>query len=116
MPLAADEQAHEQDGGRGHTVAQAWECGDLVVDEAARSVTRAGAVIDLTATEFKLLGVLGHNRMRVVPKGQLRGQVWSDDTDDHLLEVHMSTLRRKLEAHGPRMIHTLRGAGYVLRP
>ncbi|MEA2826399.1 MAG: two-component system, OmpR family, response regulator [Actinomycetota bacterium] len=100
----------------GHVVAQVWECGDLVVDEGARSVMMAGASVDLTATEFKLLGVLIHNRTRVVPKGQLRGQVWDYDTDDHLVEVHMSSLRRKLEAHGPRMIHTIRGAGYVLRP
>lgn len=100
----------------GHAVAQVWECGDLVVDEGARSVTRAGAPVSLTATEFKMLGVLIRNRMRVVPKGQLLGQVWGYDADDHLVEVHMSSLRRKLEAHGERMVHTVRGTGYVLRP
>ncbi|HEX3394793.1 MAG TPA: response regulator transcription factor [Acidimicrobiales bacterium] len=100
----------------GQTVAQRWECGDLVVDEGARSVTRAGAPIALTATEFKMLGVLIRNRTRVVPKGQLLGQVWGYDADDHLVEVHMSSLRRKLEALGPRMIHTVRGAGYSLKP
>ena len=100
----------------GHAVAQVWECGDLVVDERARSVTMAGSPVPLTATEFKTLGVLVRNRMRVVPKGQLLGQVWGYDADDHLLEVHISSLRRKLEAHGPRLIQTVRGAGYVLRP
>lgn len=99
----------------GHTVAQVMECGDLVVDEGARSVTRAGSDVVLTAIEFKLLGVLVRNRTRVVPKGQLLGQVWGYDADDHLLEVHMSSLRHKLEAHGPRIIQTVRGTGYVLR-
>ena len=100
----------------GHAIAQVLECGDLVVDEGARSVTRAGSPVTLTATEFKLLGVLVRNRSRVVPKGQLLGQVWGYDADDHLVEVHLSSLRHKLEAHGPRMIETVRGAGYVLRP
>ena len=99
----------------GHAVAQVWECGDLVVDEGARSVTRAGAPVALTATEFKLLAVLMRNRTRLVPKVQLLAQVWGYDADDHLVEVHVSSLRHKLEAHGPRMVHTLRGAGYVLR-
>ena len=100
----------------GHAVAQVWECGELVVDEGARSVTRAGAPVALTATEFKMLGLLIRNRNRVVPKGQLLGQVWGYDADDHLVEVHMSSLRRKLEAHGCRIIDTVRGSGYVLRP
>src|SRR5205085_10611278 len=88
---------------------------DLVVDERTQLATRAGVPISLTATEFQLLGVLMRNRARVVPKGQLLGQVWGYDADDHLLEVHMSSLRRKLEAHGPRLIQTVRGMGYVLR-
>lgn len=59
----------------GHAVAQVQEFGDLVVDEEARLVTRAGAPIELTGTEFKVLGVLLRNRSRVVGKGQLVGQV-----------------------------------------
>lgn len=48
--------------------------------------------------------------------GQLRGQVWGHDAEDHLLDVHMSSLKRKkLEAHGPRIIQTVRAAGYVVR-
>ena len=100
----------------GKHVSQVWEFDDLVVDEGARLVTRAGSPVSLTTTEFHMLGVLVRNRSRVVPKGQLLGLVWGYDADDHVLEVHMSSLRRKLEAHGPRMIHTVRGMGYVMRP
>jgi two-component system OmpR family response regulator len=100
----------------GHAVADVWECGDLVVDEGTHSVTRAGSPVLLTATEFKMLGVLVRNRLRVVHKGQLLSQVWGYEADDHLLDVHMCSLRRKLEVHGPRLIHTIRGTGYVLRP
>lgn len=100
----------------GRAVIERWECGDLVVDDPTRSVTRAGSPFPLTATEFKMLGVLVRHRTRVVPKAQLLGQVWGYDADDHLVEVHMSSLRRKLEAHGSRMIWTIRGTGYVLRP
>jgi two-component system OmpR family response regulator len=99
----------------GHVVAQVLEFGDLVVDEGARLVTRAGTPLHLTDTEFKMLSLLMRNPGRVLPKGQLVGQVWGYDADDHLIEVHMSSLRRKLEAHGPRVIQTVRGTGYVLR-
>jgi two-component system OmpR family response regulator len=63
-----------------------------------------------------VLALLARNRALVVPKGQLRGHVWGYDVDDHVLAVHISSLRRKLEVHGPRMIHTIQGSGYVLRP
>jgi two-component system OmpR family response regulator len=99
----------------GHAVAQRWECGDMVFDEGTQSVTRAGSPIELTATEFKLLGVLVHSRTRMVPKGQLVARVWGYQAPKHNLEVHMSSLRRKLEAYGPRTIHTVRGTGYTLR-
>ncbi len=99
----------------GHAVAQVWDLGDLIVDEGARSVTRAGAPVLLTTIEFTLLSVLVRNRTRVVPKAQLLVQVWGYEADDHLLEVHVSSLRRKLEADGPRIIHTIRGSGYILR-
>jgi two-component system OmpR family response regulator len=99
----------------GHAVAQVLEFGDIVVDEAAQMVTRAGQEVHLTSTEFKLLAILVRNRMRVVPKRQLLAQVWGYDADDHVLEVHISTLRRKLEANGSRLIQTVRGSGYVMR-
>jgi len=100
----------------GHAVAQVWEFGDLVVDEGTRSVTKGGSVIALTATEFQILALLVRHRSRVVPKSELLGVVWGYEADDHVLEVHMSALRRKLEAHGPRMIETVRGMGYIFRP
>ncbi len=78
-------------------------------------MTRAGASVALTTIEFTLLSVLVRNRTRVVPKTQLLVQVWGYEADDHLLEVHVSSLRRKLEAHGPRIVHTIRGSGYILR-
>jgi len=99
----------------GRAVTQTWEYEDLVVDEGTQAVTRAGEPIALTATELKILGILGHNRTRVVPKRQLLGQVWGYDADDHLVEVHVWSLRRKLEAHGHRLIQTVRGTGYILR-
>ena len=113
----ADAALYRQRQHRGdHAPIQVWECGDLVVDEGTQSVTRAGAPIPLTATEFKMLTLLVRNRTLVVPKGQLRGHVWGYDVDDHVLAVHISSLRQKLEVHGLRMIHTIRGSGYVLRP
>lgn len=92
------------------------EVGDLVLDEDAAAVRRAGAEISLTATELRLLGYLARNRGRALSKLQILTQVWGyDDYDPNLVEVHVSALRRKLEAHGPRLIHTIRGHGYVLR-
>ncbi|MFI5934364.1 response regulator transcription factor [Actinoplanes sp. NPDC051494] len=93
------------------------QVGDLVVDEDARVAVRAGSTLDLTATEFKLLVYLSLHRGRVLSKTQLLTQVWGyDEYDPNLVEVHVSALRRKIEQHGPRLIHTARGLGYVLRP
>jgi two-component system OmpR family response regulator len=93
------------------------QAGDLVVDEDARLAVRAGTTLELTATEFKLLAYLISHRGRVLSKTQLLTQVWGyDEYDPNLVEVHVSALRRKLEQHGPRLIHTARGLGYVLRP
>ena len=51
-----------------------------------------------------------------MPKAQLLRQLWGHDASPHLVEAHMSSLRRKLEAHGPRIIHTVRGTGYLVGP
>jgi DNA-binding response OmpR family regulator len=92
------------------------EVGDLEVDVEARSVRRGGTPIELTATEFKLLTFLAGRDGKVVGKTQLLTAVWGyDDYADNLVEVYVSGLRRKLEAHGPRLLHTVRGSGYVLR-
>lgn len=93
------------------------ELGDLVVDEAAHTVERSGHFIELTAIEFALLVALCRNRGVVLTKSQLLTMVWGyDEINPNLVEVHVSALRRKLEAVGPRVIHTVRGAGYSLRP
>lgn len=90
---------------------------DLVLDEAAHTVSRGGNAVDLTRTEFRLLSALARHPAQVLSKGQLLGQVWgSGDYDTNLVEVHICTLRKKLEAHGPRLVHTVRSVGYVLRP
>lgn len=93
------------------------ELGDLVVDEGAHTVERRGRPIELTAIEFALLLAFCRNCGLVLSKPQLLTIVWGfDHYSLNLVEVHVSALRRKLEAAGPRLIHTVRGAGYALRP
>lgn len=88
--------------------------GDLLVDAAAGTVLRRGEPIDLTATELRLLDYLAAQRGRVVSKAQILTRVWGyTDYDPNLVEVHISALRRKLGE--PRLLHTVRGLGYVLR-
>ena len=90
--------------------------GDLVVDPEAVTVRRGAATITLTATEFKLLRHFAEHRGLVLNKAQLLSAVWGFDAyDPNLVEVFISALRRKLEEHGPRLLHTVRGMGYVLR-
>ncbi len=100
----------------GRLASASWNVADLVVDEAARVVTRGGTPVELTPTEFDLLCALARNRGQVVPKRRLLTLVWGFDSyDPNLVQVHISSLRRKLEEHGPRIIHTVRSVGYVLR-
>jgi DNA-binding response OmpR family regulator len=91
--------------------------GDVVVDDGTRKVTRNGVEVELTRTEYDLLSVLCRYSGQVLSKQQLLKQVWGgfDSYGDNVVEVHLSALRRKLEAHGPRLIHTVRSVGYVLR-
>jgi two-component system, OmpR family, response regulator len=95
-----------------------WQVGDLRVDVAARRATRNGRELELTRTEFELLLSLGANPDRVLSKSQLLTSVWGfDEYDPNVVEVHISSLRRKLEAADePRLVQTVRGVGYVLRP
>jgi two-component system, OmpR family, response regulator len=93
------------------------EAGDLLLDEAARAAWRAGQPLELTRTEFQLLAYLLARRGRAVSKAELLTQVWGYGCyDPNLVEVRISSLRRKLEAHGPRIIDTARGHGYTIRP
>jgi two-component system, OmpR family, response regulator len=90
---------------------------DLELDEDTFEVTRNGRVIELTATEFRLLRYLMLNPRRVLTRGQLLDHVWSYDFggDARVLETYISYLRKKVDADGPPLLHTVRGVGYVLR-
>ena len=88
------------------------EVADVVIDEDAGEVLRGEVRIAVTATGFRLLGYLARQRGRVVSKTQILTQVWGYDAyDPNLVEAYVSC-RRKLEQHGPRVIHTVRGVGY----
>jgi len=101
----------------GRTVSSSVEVRDLVIDEQHRTVTKAGQQIPLTAIEFDVLATLARAPGRVFSKSQLLSFVWGfDEYDPNLVEVHVSSLRRKLGTDGPALIHTERGRGYVLRP
>jgi two-component system OmpR family response regulator len=90
---------------------------DLELDEDTREVARAGNPVDLTATEYRLLRYLMLNPRRVLTRDQLLNHVWDYDFggDARVLETYISYLRKKLDAHGPSLIHTVRGVGYALR-
>lgn len=93
------------------------EVADLIVDPVARRASRAGHELDLTPTEFELLHALAARSGAAVSKERLLALVWGfDDYDANVVEVHVSALRRKLEDHGSRLIHTVRGAGYRMGP
>ena len=90
---------------------------DLEMDEESREVTRAGEPIALTATEYRLLRYLMLNPRRVLTRAQLLDHVWNYDFggDGRVLETYISYLRKKLDAHGPPLIRTVRGVGYALQ-
>ncbi|MFD7898621.1 response regulator transcription factor [Streptomyces sp. NPDC059743] len=92
--------------------------GDLVLDKEAREVTRGGAPIHLTPTEFELLCFLMRHPRQVFSRNQLLEQVWNYDYGGrgHVVELYISYLRRKIDAGRPPMIRTVRGAGYALGP
>jgi two-component system OmpR family response regulator len=92
--------------------------GDLEMDDDAHEVRRAGQLVDLTATEYRLLRYLLVNARRVLTRAQLLDHVWSYDFggDAGVLETYISYLRKKIDFVEPHLIHTVRGVGYVLRP
>jgi two-component system OmpR family response regulator len=92
--------------------------GDLEMDLLKRAVQRAGKAVELQPREFQLLEFLMRNADRVVTRTMLLEQVWDFHFDPrtNIVETHMSRLRAKLSQHGgAELIHTVRGAGYVLR-
>jgi two-component system response regulator MprA len=91
---------------------------DLTLDPQTREVTRGGRKISLTRTEFALLMAFMENPRRVLERSWLLNEVWGFDfpTTANSLEVYIGYLRRKIDADGePRLIHTVRGIGYVLK-
>ena len=92
--------------------------GDLVLDEDSHEVTRGGEPVALTSTEFELLRFMMRNSKRVLSKAQILDRVWSYDFGgrSNIVELYISYLRKKIDNGREPMIHTLRGAGYVLKP
>jgi two-component system OmpR family response regulator len=90
---------------------------DLELDEETREVVRAGHAIELSATEYRLLHYFMVNPRRVLTRSQILDHVWDYDFggDAGVLETYVSYLRKKLNPHGPQLIHTVRGVGYALR-
>lgn len=104
-------------GRRGAPRSAELRLGDLVLDESSGTASRAGTPLGLTRTQYQLLFALAQHPGQVLSKHQLLTQVWGFEAFDvNVVEVHLSALRRKLEAHGPRLIHTVHGSGYVFRP
>lgn len=120
-PFALDEllarlRAFERRGAARPTGVLTFE--DLVLDRDAMECRRGGREVQLTRTEFQLLGMLMANPRRVLTRDVILDAVWGYDfgPDSNSLDVYIGYLRRKLEADGePRVIHTVRGVGYVLK-
>ncbi|MGQ0843249.1 MAG: response regulator transcription factor [Sporichthyaceae bacterium] len=92
--------------------------GDLTLDEDSHEVRRGGVEISLTATEYELLRYLMRNPRRVLSKAQILDRVWNYDFGGqaNVVELYISYLRKKIDAGREPMIHTLRGAGYLIKP
>lgn len=92
--------------------------GDLVMNTRTHEVTRGGQVIDLTATQYNLLKFLMANVRTVLSKERILQEVWGYDFGGraNIVELYISYLRKKIDADRDPMIHTIRGAGYVIRP
>ncbi len=101
---------------RRRNVDNLFRVGDLVIDRAGYMAWRGDHLLCLTATEFHLLDLLARNADVVITKRQMLSEVWGfEHFDVNVVEVHISALRRKLEQFGPRVIHTVRSLGYVVR-
>jgi two-component system OmpR family response regulator len=90
---------------------------DIELDDETHEVWKAGAAVSLSPTEFKLLRYFLQNAGRVLSKAQILDHVWNYDFggDANVVESYVSYLRRKVDTTDPRLLHTLRGVGYVLR-
>ena len=96
----------------------AFTCGDLTLDEASHTVTRAGQKIELSAKEFGVLDCLIRNKGSVLSRETIENNVWNYDWEGgtNVVDVYMSYLRRKVDSgFEKKLIHTVRGVGWVLR-
>lgn len=95
----------------------ALRCADLVLDDDAHRVERAGVEVPLSPTEFKLLRYLLANEGRVLSKSQILDHVWNYDFggDGGIVETYIGYLRKKIDDVEPKLIHTIRGIGYTIR-
>lgn len=102
---------------RGGPAGSVLAVADLTLDPATHRVTRAGAPVDLSPTEFKLLHYLMEHADRTLSKSRILEDVWhyDFDGDPSIVESYISYLRRKVECAEPKLIHTVRGIGYILR-
>ena len=101
-----------------HPDSQTVAYAGVVIDPVTHEARRGDMILNLTVTEFNLLYLLLRNPRHVLARGQILNEVWGYDFggDDNVLEVYIGYLRKKLEAGGQsRLIHTMRGVGYVLR-
>lgn len=116
--LVARTHAILRRAGKGAPEREVLRLADLEMDDDAHEVRRAGQLIDLTATEYRLLRYLLANPRRVLTRSQLLDHVWNYDFggDAGVLETYVSYLRKKIDFTEPHLIHTVRGVGYVLRP
>ena len=93
--------------------------GDLTLDVPTRAVNRGGRSIDLTTREYELLEYLVRHRGMLVSREMLARDVWGETERctplDNVIDVHMTRLRRKVDTGGARLIHTVRGVGFIVR-
>ena len=104
---------------RGSDAAGPLVVGDLVIDPRRHVVTRGGRTLEPTRREFELLEVFARHPGQVLSRDQLLTQVWgyATDVETNVVDVFVGYVRRKLESAGePRILHTVRGVGWVLRP
>lgn len=102
---------------QGAAATQVMRCADLELDDDAHRVSRGGAVIELSPTEYKLLHLLISNTGRVLTRAQILQHVWDYDFggDSSVVDTYISYLRRKVDTAAPKLIHTIRGVGFSMR-
>lgn len=102
----------------GQTPSTHFACGDLILDDAQHTVTRAGKRIELAAKEYALLAYMMRNKGIVLSREQIESNLWSYENiiGSNVVDVYIRLLRRKIDDdHEQKLIHTVRGYGYVLR-